>query len=1574
MEHSKRIYPSDGDHHKPDGFLGTITKAIGHFVGTIVGKKIEVDIIWQPPQAIYYGIPLSEIQLNAKVRTNNDKTNKYLNALDSRLIYNPGPGSILDEGVHELEVLFDAGVSDISKKFNRYTKKVVSLTILPRLIPTIRFNDKSMRHNDIITNFILDAKCIDTDGTFTYSMAIGTKIVMNNDGYYKITAKFEPLDNVKYTSILKTITVTILKALPTITWDPKPLYDGQPINKDQLNAMIVEDELVDGCKLDYYPSHGHVFSIEKDDDNDIYKNDDNEDVEEIIYNLMISDIYADNLIDGGTRFDRMDPGLIIHIGDEHTFTTDRIQDGGTSTAFPEIYKDICISLSDIEKGLMIQVEAHNMDKNNKSKKLVGTGMIMIKDAIPNKDQKCSFRIPLKDQGEVTMTGKLTIADDNKVTDEQVSLLIQKINVKNLQNVGTMMDKMDPGIILKLGNLYSYKTDRACDAGTDAVFPEIFNDITLKTSDIKAGLLLEVEVHNMDKNLNSKKLIGKGNIFLDDAISQRDQMTIITVPLTPKGTITMEGTLNTIMKDDDEEDEREGPVRIRIDQLSISGLENAGSVLDKQDPGVLLHLGHISLKTQRIAEGGTDASFPEIFDDIEAHYEDHLEVEVHNIDGSGNSKKCIGKGLVVLSDVVKKQHKFIDVVIPLMNSTGNKQGIIRMRCLLEKVAIIIAEPISLNSRIKLDIDQISIKNVEDAGSVLDKQDPGLVFHIGGRSTTFKTDRVVEGGTSASFNETFNGILAKYKDTVEVEVHNIDSNGKSKKRIGKGKFRISKMLTAAGISKGITVHLVNSKHKAQGIVRFRAKIDVVPDRNTGVITVRYEPPPRMQALFDAFTATAYVKILPRLEYKLTWDMKPFTFVNSKLHNIAYFNAMSDISGYSTYYYYDPTSNEGNEWVLLTDETMLPIGIHHVCVTFTPDKPIYMIEHVYRVLAVRPKSIPWIAWESPIYMDFGALTETQLSASTNVPGSFEFSKSIGDIMDVSLTGHQVRTRFSPDDTEQYLMVEKEVIIIVPNIPSILWTISNCNSSPHSNENILYEGQPLSEDELCISILDQDLVGYGSVIYEPQLGDVIPLGIQTLKATYIIDDKFNNIYQERTVITTKITVLKKIDPYIKWVDPKPIRFGTKLKNTELNATSEIPGDFKYYPKLGTVLPMSLDGTTLKCVFHPHNRIKYNAVTKEINLIVLKAFAKIYWQFPKFLYEGQPLTEKQLAARILNEELIDGLLEYTPSLGSVLTAGFHDLTVKFIPPPGAEDSYDITETKVTITIKPQKIPDVLWTTPSAIFENMCLTSEQLNATCPRNRGKFTYNPPIDTIMSTTGNVILSVIFEPENSIEYSTIERTVELEVKEKILPKLLWTFPNPIFYGHLLTESILNATCDHDDGNILYDPPLGTKMMVTNEDSGPHILKATFIPNDTARYRDVETTVSLTVKKSTPRVKWPHQGKIFENTSLPSSLFCAKIIDDELNVEGGKFIYNPNVGEVLGLGEHMLMVVYEPPSELLDRFTIASAFTKVRVIPHKVPVARTPKTLPGWEMGRDRRNPLNRPPEPKDFSDTSWGTRSEK
>jgi len=81
-----------------------------------------------------------------------------------------------------------------------------------------------------------------------------------------------------------------------------------------------------------------------------------------------------------------------------------VQDGGTDVdRFPESFKDIIVKYEDLEHGLELVVEAHNMDKNNSSKRLLGTGKVKLTDILKTYDSKCPFAVPLDTKGAVTMS-------------------------------------------------------------------------------------------------------------------------------------------------------------------------------------------------------------------------------------------------------------------------------------------------------------------------------------------------------------------------------------------------------------------------------------------------------------------------------------------------------------------------------------------------------------------------------------------------------------------------------------------------------------------------------------------------------------------------------------------------------------------------------------------------------------------------------------------------------------------------------------------------------------------------------------------------------------------------------------------------------------------------------------------------------------------------------------------------------------------------------------------------------------------------------------------------------------------
>ena len=92
-------------------------------------------------------------------------------------------------------------------------------------------------------------------------------------------------------------------------------------------------------------------------------------------------------------------------------------------------------------------------------------------------------------------------------------------------------------------------------------------------------------------------------------------------------------------------------KITLQEIVISNVEDSGTILDKQDPAVLLKVCNATFQTNRIQEGGTKCSFPEIFDNISATFGDDIFVEVHNMDGNGNSKKLLGTGQIKVSRIV-----------------------------------------------------------------------------------------------------------------------------------------------------------------------------------------------------------------------------------------------------------------------------------------------------------------------------------------------------------------------------------------------------------------------------------------------------------------------------------------------------------------------------------------------------------------------------------------------------------------------------------------------------------------------------------------------------------------------------------------------------------------------------------------------------------------------------------------------------------------------------------------------------------------------------------------------------------
>lgn len=271
----------------------------------------------------------------------------------------------------------------------------------------------------------------------------------------------------------------------------------------------------------------------------------------------------------------------------------------------------------------------------------------------------------------------------------------------------------------------------------------------------------------------------------------------------------------------------GLIKVKIDQLYINEVEDNGSYFDKQDPALIIKINEQSMRTKRIQEGGTTSVFPEIFE-VMANYSDEISVQVVNMDGFGLIKGNIGYGKIKIYKAVPDiDDGQVTCTLKLKNSKGINQGICTMR--------ISCEPFNVSS-VKLFLDHLSVTDVEDAGHMLDKQDPALKIFVGNNSLT--TERIQEGGTSASFPEMFEVEKAKFSEDIIVQVVNMDGLGLTKKTIGNGKIKIYQAIPTLDEYVNFSIELTNSKDQPQGIVELRGIATMVDDVVVDVKGIGYD----------------------------------------------------------------------------------------------------------------------------------------------------------------------------------------------------------------------------------------------------------------------------------------------------------------------------------------------------------------------------------------------------------------------------------------------------------------------------------------------------------------------------------------------------------------------------------------------------------------------------------------------------------------------------------------------------------------------------------------------------------------
>src|SRR5437773_6291548 len=187
--------------------------------GTFIINKATPTITWNTPADITYGTALGATQLNATA------------SVAGTFVYTPASGTVQNAGSGQtLHVAFTPADTG---NYNTASKDV-TINVL-KATPTITWNNPAdITYGTELGGTQLNATA-SVAGSFVYTPAAGT--VLNAGSGQTLHAAFTPTDTANYNTASKDVTINVVKATPTVTWNnPADISYGTALSGTQLNA------------------------------------------------------------------------------------------------------------------------------------------------------------------------------------------------------------------------------------------------------------------------------------------------------------------------------------------------------------------------------------------------------------------------------------------------------------------------------------------------------------------------------------------------------------------------------------------------------------------------------------------------------------------------------------------------------------------------------------------------------------------------------------------------------------------------------------------------------------------------------------------------------------------------------------------------------------------------------------------------------------------------------------------------------------------------------------------------------------------------------------------------------------------------------------------------------------------------------------------------------------------------------------------------------------------------------------------------------------------------------------------
>eukprot|EP01035_Chromulina_nebulosa_P026038 gene26038-34035_t len=460
----------------------------------------------------------------------------------------------------------------------------------------------------------------------------------------------------------------------------------------------------------------------------------------------------------------------------------------------------------------------------------------------------------------------------------LKLQIDQLQANELVDTGNAWDKQDPRVKITIKGHKTFETSRKVDAGTNATFEESFEYLTPWES----KMTFDVEVANVWSNGHIKHQLGKGNITVDiDNIYRTKKGSEMQKVQLEKGTVSFR--LQAIPVDEVGK-KREQPIQLvqakeqvsqqldkidfvnsgntlsgsnllfQIDKLKASNLVDTGHFADKQDPSLTITLtskqtvpnnltSNIkSFQTARQCDAGKTATFPENFEYTTGWTPSMVvQVDVWNVGRHGYKKHHLGCGeaTIDIESLVGNGGDRVVLNIPLLINNIASRGTVSLRLKVFPVdetgkrsypSLQLQESPKSRYNVLCEVENLRVSDLVNTGTLADHQDPSLTITLDGRS--FQTERKVDAGVEASFDEKFQFITAWVSSMeLDVEVWNQSIYG-IRKHVGIGKTTMTvENICSEGGEVDLDIPLmhtsVDGTIKNQGVVSLSLRLSRTAD---------------------------------------------------------------------------------------------------------------------------------------------------------------------------------------------------------------------------------------------------------------------------------------------------------------------------------------------------------------------------------------------------------------------------------------------------------------------------------------------------------------------------------------------------------------------------------------------------------------------------------------------------------------------------------------------------------------------------------------------------------------------------